>query len=147
MKKIILTFIVLACLTSLFAQNTGDSKEKHHALCSERSDSLVILWTSKEAEVFTKVVFPYGLNSKTKGWWDDVELLIWGPSAKLLAGTNALQEKVTKMKKEGVVLTACKWCADQYGVSEELRDLGVNVKYMGKPLTDYVKSGRKVLVF
>ncbi len=147
MKKQILMVVMLACLTSLFAQGAEETKNEHHSCCSKSADSLVILWTSGDAEVFSKVIFLYALNSKTNGWWEDVELLIWGPSSKLLAETSELQDKVTKMKNEGVVLTACKWCADQYGVSAKLEELGAEVKYMGKPLTDYIKSGRKVIVF
>ena len=74
-------------------------------------------------------------------------MIIWGPSARLLAEKEKLQEKVGTLLKTGVSLTACKWCADEYGVSEELSRLGVEVKYMGKPLTGYLKNNHKVLVF
>jgi hypothetical protein len=54
---------------------------------------------------------------------------------------------VKKMGETGVRLTACKWCADEYGVSEKLEQIGIEVKYMGKPLTGFLKSGQPVLVF
>jgi hypothetical protein len=38
-------------------------------------------------------------------------------------------------------------CADRYEVTEDLRKLGVDVKYMGKPLTEMLKGGWKVLTF
>jgi len=38
-------------------------------------------------------------------------------------------------------------CADSYGVSERLRELGLKVKAMGSPLTDMLKQGWKVLTF
>ena len=93
------------------------------------------------------MVFPYSLNSMKMEWWSDVELIIWGPSAKLLSEDEELQEAVKKLKERGVILTACKWCTDQYEVSDKLAALGVDVKYMGKPLTAYLKGGDKVLVF
>jgi hypothetical protein len=34
-----------------------------------------------------------------------------------------------------------------YGVSEKLGKIGVEVKYMGQPLTAYIKEGRNVLSF
>jgi hypothetical protein len=34
-----------------------------------------------------------------------------------------------------------------FGVSDELRKLGIEVKYMGRPLTDILKQGWKVLTF
>jgi hypothetical protein len=49
------------------------------------------------------------------------------------------------MKEAGVVLEACKSCSDMYGVSENLEKLGIDVKYMGQPLTNYLKQGVTVL--
>jgi hypothetical protein len=49
------------------------------------------------------------------------------------------------MKEAGVVLEACKACADQYGVSPALEQMGIEVKYMGVPLSDYLKQDRAVL--
>jgi len=109
--------------------------------------SLVILWTSSDPEVFNKVVFPYGLNSKKQEWWQEVELLIWGPSTKLLAESAELQEKIKTLQTAGVVLTSCRWCADQYEATETLEKLGIDVKYMGKPLTDYLQSDKRVITF
>ena len=42
---------------------------------------------------------------------------------------------------------ACRACADSYDVAPQLRALGVDVKYMGRPLTDMLKGGWKVLTF
>ena len=52
-----------------------------------------------------------------------------------------LQAYLKKMKDEGVELYACKACADLYGVSDKLSELGITVKYIGKDLTDLIKSG------
>jgi hypothetical protein len=80
-------------------------------------------------------------------WFDEVRLVVWGPSARLLAGDKDLQAKVKAMMKDGVVVQACVVCADSYGVSDTLRSLGIEVKAMGKPLTDILKSDYKVLTF
>lgn len=110
-------------------------------------DRLVILWTSGDKEVFTKVVFPYTVNSKKQSWWKDVTLIVWGPSARLLAGDEELQGQLAQLAEAGVDLTACKWCSDQYEVSDKLAELGVDVKYMGKALTGFLKSEANVMVF
>jgi len=115
--------------------------------CQNEKEKLVILWTTAEKDVFTKVAYMYGLNSKKYEWWKEVTLIIWGPSAKLLAEDKELQENILAMKEEGVILTACKWCTDEYGVSDSLVKMGVDVKYMGKPLTEFIKENRHVLVF
>jgi len=114
---------------------------------TEKDDSLVVLWTSGDRDVALKMVFMYTLNSKLQGWWKDVCFIIWGPSAKLLSEDVELQGYIKEMKEIGIVLEACKACADVYGVSENLEKLGVNVRYMGEPLTAYIKEGRKVITF
>ena len=101
---------------------------------------LAVLWTSGDPEVAVKVTFMYTLNAKARGWWDHVALIVWGPSSRLLAENEALQAEVQAMGEAGVELLACKACADSYGVSEALEALGIEVKYMGVPLTEMLKS-------
>jgi hypothetical protein len=111
------------------------------------NQKLVVLWSSGDREVALNMVFMYTLNAKARGWWRDVTLIVWGPSAKLLTVDPELQEKVRKMKEAGVVLEACKACSDGYGVSDGLLKLGIDVKYMGQPLTAYMQEGRHILTF
>jgi hypothetical protein len=112
---------------------------------SNAPDSLVVLWTSKDPEVARNMVFMYTKNSKLKGWWSEVKLIVWGPSAKLLCTDTALQAELGELREAGVELLACKACSDRYGVSDKLIGLGVDVIYMGQPLTHYLKSGTSVL--
>ncbi|HMA62205.1 MAG TPA: DsrE family protein [bacterium] len=146
MEKIIIMCLIATLLIPVSAQKNMDQKKEKDNCCSEKN-SIVLLWTSQDPEVFLKVVYPYALNSKKHNLWENVELLIWGPSTRLLSKNKELQDKVVELKEKGVVLTSCKWCAEQYGVSGRLEKMGVKVKYMGKPLTNYIKSGREVLVF
>lgn len=75
---------------------------------------LAVLWTSGDREVALKVAFMYTLNAKSRGWFDEVTLIIWGPSSRLLAQDEELQEYVQRMGEEGVTLVACKACADSW---------------------------------
>jgi hypothetical protein len=111
------------------------------------NNSLVVLWTSGDREVATKMVFMYTLNAKKRKWWDSVTLIVWGPSSKLLTLDDELKAKIAEMKAEGIRLEACKACADQYGVSDSLEQLGIEVKFMGMPLTEYIKKGEHILTF
>jgi len=70
-----------------------------------------------------------------------------GASSKLLSEDTDLQKKIAEMKAEGIKLEACKACSDQYGVSSFLENLGIEVKFMGVPLTDYIKQGEHILTF
>ena len=106
----------------------------------EAPSRLAVLWTSGDPEVAMKVAFMYTLNAKARGWFDEVTLIVWGPSSKLLAENEELQAEVQKMAEAGVELVACQACADSYGVSEALSALGIEVKYMGVPLTEILQS-------
>jgi hypothetical protein len=112
---------------------------------TKKEDSLIVLWASGDPEVALKMVFMYTLNCKLQGWWNEVTLIVWGPSAKILSENVQLQKSIQKMKEAGVILEACKACADLYHVSPKLKELGIDVKYMGQPLTDYLKSDKVVL--
>lgn len=103
-------------------------------------NKLVVIWTNGDREVAIRMAFMYTLNSKLKEWWDEVSLIVWGPSAKLLTEDKQLQEYIEKIKNAGVDLLACKSCADSYGVSEVLENMGINVKYTGQVLTDFLKD-------
>ncbi len=110
-------------------------------------DTLAVLWTSGDPEVAEKVCFMYTHNAKKLGWFESVILIVWGPSAKLLSENTGLQTQVKAMMADGVELKACKACADSYGVSEKLSSLGIEVIYMGMPLTQYLKNGNSILNF
>jgi hypothetical protein len=101
----------------------------------------LIVWTSGDREVALKMVFMYAFNTKKRGWMDEVRLLVWGPSGKLLTEDEELQKGLAGLKAEGVELYACKGCADLYGISEKLTALGINVMYTGTMLADAQKDG------
>ena len=103
-------------------------------------DKLVVLWTSGDREVALKMVFMYTFNAKKFAWWDDITLLVWGPSQKLLTEDEELQDYVKKMIESGIEVLACKGCADQYGIADQLEKIGVIVRYTGKDLTDFIKK-------
>ncbi len=112
-----------------------------------KSNKIAIVWTSKDLDVAMEVAFPYAFNSAKREWFDDVVFVIWGPSAKLAAKNKKAQEYLIKMKEAGVKLQACLACADNYGVTQKLRDLGIEVKYMGSPLSGYIKNGYHAITF
>lgn len=101
---------------------------------------LAVLWTRGEREMAETMVYMYIRNAKLNGWWRDILLIVWGPSAKLLAGDANLQEKTRQLLDIGVQVEACVACTDLYGVSERLRGLGVTVRGMGAPLTEMLKD-------
>ncbi len=146
---ILLLALVLSGLSSvtLKANDPSNKMTEKNMIEEKTDDHLLIVWTSGDPEVAHKMVFMYAYNAQKNGWWDQVTLLIWGPSSKLSSENTQIQEYLKKMQEEGVELIACKGCADQYGVSSKLEDLGIEVKYTGSYLTDFIKSANKVITF
>ena len=109
------------------------------------SEHLNILWTNADPVAAEKMVFMYSINSLKRGWWKEVTLIIWGSTAKLVAENEDIQEKVKEALKEGMVVSACKACADQLGCTQVLEGLGVEVMYWGEPLTKLIKNGNHLM--
>ena len=111
----------------------------------EEKGHLYVLWTNSDLIASEKMVFMYGINSLIHDWWDKVTLIIWGATAKLVTEDINIQKKIKEALDAGVHVTACKACADQLGVTEELRKLNIEVIYWGEPLTKLLKNGEKLL--
>lgn len=139
--KIVFTFLI----TILFLSATKVMAQQENQ--ENTSDKLVIVWTSDDPYLAERMVLMYAHAAKTAGWFNEVTLVIWGPSAKMVSENVKIQEKLKTMQKDGVEIQACIACATAYGVVDELKNLDFEVKGMGKPLTDYLKSDAKVLTF
>jgi hypothetical protein len=111
------------------------------------SNKLLIVWTSGDKDVAKNMVFMYALNSKLEGWWDDVTLLVWGPSSNLLAKDADLQEYLKQLQEVQVRVVACKRCAMNYEIEQDLLDLGLEVFFSGQFLTDWIRSGDHYITF
>ncbi len=106
---------------------------------------LYILWTSESKITAEKMVFMYGINSKRKGWWEKVTIIVWGAPALLVSDDKDIQERVEEALLEGVHITACKACADQLRVTASLEKLGIEVIYWGAPLTKLLKDDEQLI--
>ena len=120
---------------------------KHSKETEDASDLLVIVWTSGDIYVAERMVFMYAHAAVTKSFFKQTVLIIWGPSAKLAAENLKLQQKLKAMQSDGLQIKACITCAKEYNVHDELKDLGFEVKAMGKTLTGYLKNNARILTF
>lgn len=139
MKQTVLLLFALLLTTGVKAQKD--------TTMTDNTNKLAVLWTSGDPEVAEKMVFMYTLNSKRQGWFDEVVLIIWGPSAKLAVENEMIHDYIKRMQEAGIKTEACLYCAKMYGVEEKLSEMGVDVKGMGVPLSDYLKTGWKTLSF
>lgn len=133
---------LLFCGVATYAQD--DTIKENMETKIDGKEKLVVVWTSGDREVALKMVFMYVYSAKKYGWWKDITLLVWGPSSKLLSEDDELQDYIKEMDEIGVNLLACKGCADLYGVSEKLTELGLTVRYTGTDLTAFIKENHVV---
>ena len=137
MKHLVSIIFLIFTFSGIYAQNEMKSENN--------TSKLAVLWTSGDPEVAEKMAFMYTYNAKKQGWFDEDVLIVWGPSAKLLSENKMLQDYVKKMQEAGIKVEACMACAKMYEVDGKLQDLGIDVKGMGVPLSNYLKDGWKVL--
>jgi len=142
----LLAVIVLAFFLAVVVQQgwwSGPSRAGE----DEAPTRLCVVWSSGDPGVAKNVCFMYSHNAKRQGWFGVVHLVVWGPSAKLLAENEELQKEVKAMQETGVVVEACVVCAKNYGVVDALQKLDIDVKPMGAPLSQRLKGPWKVLTF
>jgi len=109
------------------------------------SNNLYILWTNPDVLTSQFMVMMYATNSKIHNWWNDVTVIIWGATAKLVAENDVIQERIKMAMQVGVKISACISCARELGVIEDLKNLGIEVKPWGEPLSEILKSNEKLI--
>ncbi|MHB1355551.1 MAG: DsrE family protein [Anaerolineae bacterium] len=112
---------------------------------TEVPSRLLVLWTSGEKETALNMVLMYTTNAKLHAWWDEVVLLVWGAASRLAAEDADVQARIVAARQAGVRVIACLACAKNMGVVEALKSQGIEVFYTGQFLSDWLKSGDKVL--
>ncbi len=106
---------------------------------------LNILWVNDNPDTAHSMVFMYAINAKNNGWFDQIEIIIWGATAKLVAENESIQEKIKIAQHAGVIVKACISCANMFGVTDKLKSLDLEVAGMGMPLTKILKDNEKLI--
>lgn len=111
----------------------------------EEKNTLYILWTNADLLTSQYMVMMYAKNSILHSWWENVTVIIWGATAKLVAENAVIQEEIKLTQNIGVKFSACVACARQLGVVTQLESLGIEVISWGPPLTDILKNNEKLI--
>lgn len=109
------------------------------------NDIINMLWTTDNKDTIFNMIAMYALNSRKKGWWDHVNVILWGASVKLAASDTSVQTEIAEMIRAGIHVEACEDCCNNFGVKAVMQKMGIDVKYMGQHLTDRLKRGEKVI--
>jgi hypothetical protein len=104
------------------------------------SSKLVIIVTQAEENAIWTGLFT-AIKCTKNQYMDDIRLVLWGPSEKVIAENKELQKMVHEYLALGKPVWACRTCSDRYGVTETIEALGCKVDYMGALVTSWFKQG------
>jgi hypothetical protein len=109
------------------------------------TNKLLIILSSRDKEkILSGLMYAYGILKFN--WLDDVEIFFFGPSEKLLAEdeeVSGLAKQITNQKK----ITACKFIADNEGITDRLLKIGINVEFVGSIISALIREGYQPMVW
>lgn len=108
-------------------------------------DKLTILWTTDNEITIRNMVFMYAKNAKIQRWFDEVKIIIWGASSYKLTETEWIQSEIKDLIYAGIEVVACLACSDNLGITPKLKDLGIDIRYVGQELSEVLKTNEKIL--
>jgi len=106
---------------------------------------LLVNWTTDNLDTAMSMVLLYTYNAKKLAWFDEITLLVWGASQKLVATNVEVQKQIKMMKEVGVKVIACKKCAEDKGVVDALIACDIEVFYTGEVLTPWLLEKKPFL--
>lgn len=127
------------CLTNYWMKKELTIKDM------SKDEKLNILWTTDNKDTIFNMLSMYAINSIKRGWWKQINIILWGASVKLVANDTQVQTEVLEMLQAGISIEASQDCCENFNVTPIMRKLGITVKYMGASFTQYIKDGEKML--
>ena len=111
------------------------------------ADNVFIILTSADYIVHKEVSLKYAFHALKQQWMDKVRVILWGPPEQMAVENKEFQQELKKLQENGVEIIACKACSDEWNISEDLACQGFNVMYVGKLVSDMLKTGWHQLTF
>ena len=106
---------------------------------------LVILSTSDAGKAQTGAM--YALNALKHGWMEDIKLILFGPAQDLILQDEQFRNLVQQYQEIEENVVACKFISDRDEKSEALDKIGIQVKYVGEMISNYIKDGYVPMVW
>jgi len=104
------------------------------------ANKVLVILSSGDRDVALEVGLVYPLNAAKNKWMDEVKVIIFGPSERIVAHDMEVQEKIKELQKYGVEIMACKWCSDRMNITGLLEDIGIKVVYVGTVISQLLKD-------
>ena len=110
-------------------------------------NELLIVWTTDNKDTIMNMILLYAHKAKLEGWFDEVNILVWGASQQVLSEDKDMQEKIKEMIDDGIKIVACKKCAENMYIESHLSSCNVELLYSGKFLSEWAQSGKPLMTF
>lgn len=111
------------------------------------ANRLFVILASGDKDVALEVALFYPVTLAKEKYMDEVKVILFGPSEKLVARDKQVQKRIKTLQKAGVKISACKYCSDRMGVSDKLAELGITVEYVSSGIAQMLKDGWFSLTF
>lgn len=108
-------------------------------------EDLYILWTNADPVTANLMVFMYAENSCKYKMWQQITIIIWGATVKLVAENMHIQEEIRMLKEMGVHFVACITCAEELGICPVMEKLDIDLIKMLRPLTSLIKNRKNLI--
>jgi hypothetical protein len=105
---------------------------------------VVIIATGDKDKALTGLM--YAKNALKRGWLEDVKVVYFGPSERLMVEDADVASAAIEAASLGGAY-ACKAISDRENISEKIDDMGVSVEYVGSIISDYIKHGYVPMVW
>lgn len=102
------------------------------------SKLLVIVATGEREKALTALM--YAGNAIRRGWLDDVKVVFFGPSERLVTEDEEVATRAKEIARAGGTF-ACKAISDREEISGHLEELGMRVEYVGTIVSEFIKDG------
>ncbi|MBW2093147.1 MAG: hypothetical protein JRI34_13620 [Deltaproteobacteria bacterium] len=109
------------------------------------SSKVLMIIASGEAEKALTGLM-YARNAMRFKWMDDVKVIFFGPSQRLLVENEQVSQAAQEIADQEISFV-CKFISDQDGTSEKIEALGLKVEYVGPIISGFIKDGYVPMVF
>ncbi len=103
-------------------------------------ESITILWSSGNPDVFDNIIWPYFHYSCEQRCWKDMTLFVWGNAVRQIAEHEAWQDKLALLISKGLKVKACRLSSEQCHATDLLKTMGVELGYIEQELTRELKG-------
>ena len=102
----------------------------------------ILIWLSSGDMEKLEPGILYGVNARKHNWVDDVQFVVFGQSEQLM-----LEHSETFELLQNNNTAYCKFVADDLEITDQLKDKGANIIYVGDYISNFIKEGYQVITF